>query len=253
MTTEESVAIVTGAAQGIGKTIATCLLSQDYQVFLFDIDSDLGNVTAKQLQLRFGDSKVSFVHCDVADEELFTDAFNTVVKKCSHISVIVNNAGIADEHNIQRCININLTGVIVGSNLAIRNMRKDQGGKGGIVVNISSMAAFVPHHSLPTYCATKSGVISFTRSWAMHPKCEELGLTFMCLCPGFVDTELVKHGSLKTLDPAAFDAAKKTMELLPVETIGTGFQKLMSDTMNGAVLEVSAFKTEYVIDPTKAV
>ncbi|VDI73395.1 15-hydroxyprostaglandin dehydrogenase (NAD) [Mytilus galloprovincialis] len=133
-------AIVTGAAQGIGKSIATSLLKQGYKIFIFDLDSNLGQATAKDLCQKFGESKATFIKCDVTDKEQFIGAFNEAVKTCGHISVMVNNAGIADEFNFEKCIAVNLIGVIQGCNLAIDHMRKDKGGIGGTIVNVASMA-----------------------------------------------------------------------------------------------------------------
>ncbi|XP_076103300.1 15-hydroxyprostaglandin dehydrogenase [NAD(+)]-like [Mytilus galloprovincialis] len=238
-------AIVTGAAQGIGKSIATSLLKQGYKIFIFDLDSNLGQATAKDLCQKFGESKATFIKCDVTDKEQFIGAFNEAVKTCGHISVMVNNAGIADEFNFEKCIAVNLIGVIQGCNLAIDHMRKDKGGKGGTIVNVASMAAVDAHFILPTYCATKSGSLQFTRAWSKNPKCMEYGLTFMCLCPGFVDTEMVRTGGPHCLNPNIFELAKSS-GLLKLDTIEDAFLKLMNDKQNGSVLEVSIFRIEYL-------
>ncbi|CAC5394635.1 HPGD [Mytilus coruscus] len=227
------VAIVTGAAQGIGKSIATSLLKQGYKIFIFDLDSNLGPATEKDLCQKFGETKATFIKCDVTDKEQFIGAFNEVVKTCGHISVMVNNAGIADEYNFEKCIAVNLIGVIQGCNLAMDHMRKDKGGKGGTIVNVASMAGIDAHFILPTY------------SWAKNPKCEEYGLTFLCLCPGFVDTEMVRTGGPHTLDPQIYEVAKSS-GLLKLETIEDAFLKLMNDKQNGSVLEVSSFRIEYL-------
>lgn len=250
MSTQDKVAIVTGAAQGIGKSIATWLLSHDYQVFIFDVNPIVGNETEKELQNVYGKTKVSFTQCNVADKGSFTDAFNQTLKKCDHISLMVNNAGIVEEHDFEKCIAVNLCGVILGSNLAIANMRKDRGGKGGTIVNVASVAAVTSFYHVPSYCATKSGVLNFTRSWSANPKCAELGLTFMCICPGVVDTQLIAEGASKSLDPSYFKSLQNEYGLLKLEDFKKGFGKLLTDNQNGSVIEVSLDKTEYMIHPT---
>lgn len=248
-TEDRKVAIVTGASQGIGKSIAKCLLYHDYKVYIFDIDSEFGTKTEQELNNCVGNGRVSFLKCDVTNEEQFQGAFNEVTTRCNCISLLVNNAGIADEYNPDKCIAVNLSAMIRGSNLAVEHMRRDKGGKGGTIINISSMTALQPSHILPTYSATKSGILSFTKAWAKNPSLKEYGLKFMCLCPGFVKTSLTESGASKTLDPAIFEAAKIKIGLLSLDTVQTAFDKLLTEGTNGSVLEVSTFKTEFLTDP----
>ncbi|XP_046576302.1 15-hydroxyprostaglandin dehydrogenase [NAD(+)]-like isoform X2 [Haliotis rubra] len=175
------VAIVTGGAGGLGQAITRALLEKEAKVCIFDIHADRGAEIESSLQSQFGGDKVSFSLCDVTDEEGFTEAFDGVVARHGQVDIMVNNAAIVNERtDIDKML---LGGTIRGSNLAIKHMRKDEGGEGGVVVNVSSIAGLEPHFQLPIYTATKTGITGFTRSWATNPYLKDLGLRFCLVCP----------------------------------------------------------------------
>ncbi|XP_067621672.1 alcohol dehydrogenase-like isoform X2 [Eurosta solidaginis] len=113
--------------------------------------------------------------------------FAQIMDKFGYIDILINGAGICDERDYDLIIAINLTGTI-NTTLAVYDlMDKSKGGKGGIVMNISSVSALTPFPVLPVYSATKGGVLSFTRALAhLEPK---TGITLYTICPGITDTK----------------------------------------------------------------
>ncbi|XP_046576298.1 15-hydroxyprostaglandin dehydrogenase [NAD(+)]-like isoform X2 [Haliotis rubra] len=178
------VAIITGGAGALGQAMARALLEKEAKVCIFDIHADRGAEIESSLQSQFGGDKVSFSLCDVTDEKGFKEAFDGVVARHGQVDIMINNAAIVTEKiDIDKMLMVNLGGTIRGSNLAIKHMRKDEGGKGGVVVNVSSVAAIESFHTIPAYTATKSGVVGFTRSWAANPYLKEMDLRFCLVCP----------------------------------------------------------------------
>nr|KAG5693340.1 hypothetical protein BaRGS_017633 [Batillaria attramentaria] len=112
------------------------------KVFFCDIIEDLGKATATELQKKYGD-RVSFRLCDVSDSKDLTDAFEAAVSTFGAVDICVNNAGIANEGIWDKMIAINQVGEIRGSLLAYEHMRRDKGGRGGVIINVASMTSEV--------------------------------------------------------------------------------------------------------------
>uniref|UniRef100_A0A6P8RBG3 15-hydroxyprostaglandin dehydrogenase [NAD(+)] n=1 Tax=Geotrypetes seraphini TaxID=260995 RepID=A0A6P8RBG3_GEOSA len=141
MEVEGKVALVTGAAQGIGKAIIRELLENGASVSLIDIAVEKGEEYKTLLDEEFGEGKAIFIVCDVTNQDQLTDAFQQTVDHFGKLNIVVNNAGINNEKNWEKTINVNLNGMIRGTYLALKHMRKDEGGEGGLIVNMSSLAA----------------------------------------------------------------------------------------------------------------
>ncbi|KAK3776119.1 hypothetical protein RRG08_046786 [Elysia crispata] len=234
-------AFVTGAAQGLGRAFSEALLAKGGRVCLTDIQAKKGLLVENELQKKFGKDKCMFLQCDVSSAENLKQSFNAAVSKFGHIDLIVNNAGIGDESNMEKMIKINLVGAISGSHLGIEHMRKDKGGKGGVVINVASTAGLTPVYFSPNYCATKYGLVGFHMSCASNPHLKEMGVQFGCLCPAFTDTEILKMDSKKV---DYYDEAQKIIQhvgINPVETVVQGFLQLVeSPNCNGDIITVTA-------------
>uniref|UniRef100_A0A6P8QNQ3 15-hydroxyprostaglandin dehydrogenase [NAD(+)] n=1 Tax=Geotrypetes seraphini TaxID=260995 RepID=A0A6P8QNQ3_GEOSA len=143
MEVEGKVALVTGAAQGIGKAIIRELLENGASVSLIDIAVEKGEEYKTLLDEEFGEGKAIFIVCDVTNQDQLTDAFQQTVDHFGKLNIVVNNAGINNEKNWEKTINVNLNGMIRGTYLALKHMRKDEGGEGGLIVNMSSLAGLI--------------------------------------------------------------------------------------------------------------
>lgn len=158
------VALVTGAATGLGKTICEELLRNGVKVSICDLDSDAGELAAEELGCSFGKDRVLFCHCDVTDYVQYEEAFQSTISEFSGLDIVVNNAEIMNDKFWELEVDVNLNGAIRGTLLAQQFLGKDRGGKGGVVVNIGSASSVRPQISTPIYSATKHAILALSRS-----------------------------------------------------------------------------------------
>nr|XP_051688366.1 15-hydroxyprostaglandin dehydrogenase [NAD(+)] isoform X2 [Oryctolagus cuniculus] len=137
------VALVTGAAQGIGRAFAEALLHKGAKVALVDWNLEAGVKCKAALDEQFEPQKTLFIQCDVADQQQLRDTFRKVVDHFGRLDILVNNAGVNNEKNWEKTLQINLVSVISGTYLGLDYMSKQNGGEGGIIINMSSMAGRV--------------------------------------------------------------------------------------------------------------
>lgn len=185
------VAVVTGSAQGLGKVFSGVLLERGSKVCISDVNQSELEKTYKEFKSKYAENVIS-QQCDVTDSEQLKEVFRKTKDTYGQLDLVVNNAGIVNEKNWQQCIDVNLNGTIRGTMLGMEYMRKDKGGKGGLILNMSSLAGIFPVNYTPAYAASKHGVIGYTRSWSMHPDVVNNGVRLVCLCPAFVDTDMIK-------------------------------------------------------------
>lgn len=206
-------AIVTGAAGGIGLATATLLIEEGARVVLTDIAAEAGARAAARLGPR-----ASFAPLDVTDPA----QWDRVVRETDAefgLDILVNNAGIALLKDIEstsldewRQVHaVNLDGVFLGCKQAIGAMKRRGG---GAIVNVSSIAGMVGHHSLAAYCSSKAGVRLLTKSVALY--CARRGYNIRCnsVHPSFAATAMVDAMVEQARDPAKMrDALTKASPL----------------------------------------
>jgi 3-oxoacyl-[acyl-carrier protein] reductase len=192
---QDRVAIVTGAARGIGRATAVALAEAGARaVALVDV---------KQAELEESVAAVSkagaealALELDVSDLALLREMFARVEKGFGRVDILHNNAGIGEgstdwpEVSPERAaaiIDVNLRGVVLGTRLALEPMQRSGG---GVVVNTSSGGAFVALPPQAVYVATKAAVVHFTKSCI--PLAESHGVRVNCVCPGLVDTPMLR-------------------------------------------------------------
>jgi 3-oxoacyl-[acyl-carrier protein] reductase len=188
----DRVAIVTGAATGIGRATAVALAQAGARgVVLADV-ADVDETAA--LVSKAGAEPLP-VPTDVSDLASLRQLFARTDEVFGRLDVLHNNAGLGEGTAVwpdvdpARCaaiVGVNLTGVVVGTRLAVEPMRRTGG---GVVVNTASGAAHMPLPQQAVYAATKAGVVHFTRSCALLA--ESHGVRVNCVCPGLVDTPMV--------------------------------------------------------------
>ena len=205
------VALVTGAAQGIGKACAEALAEDGYHVVLADVQESVKDAAA-----ALGGTGLI---CDMADPAAITAMFDHIEGEIGPVTALVNNAGVAmpgdfldyDLEAFERVININLRGVFVALQRAGRTM-VDRGIKGAIV-NMSSINALVAIPSIPAYCASKGGVMQLTKSASLA--LAQHGVRVNAVGPGSIDTEMMAGVNA---DPGAM---KMVMSRTPMLRVGT--------------------------------
>ncbi|XP_073698868.1 15-hydroxyprostaglandin dehydrogenase [NAD(+)] isoform X2 [Garra rufa] len=166
MSLHGKVALVTGGAQGIGRAVVEHLLESGAKVALVDLNQSVGEECKSDLDGKFGEDNCIFIQCDVTDAGKLRDAFQNTVEKFGRLDIVINNAGINNEKDWEKTIEVNLTSVIQGTYLALEHMSKEYEKEGGVIINVSSMAAFLHSPHQPVYTATKHGVIGFSRAIA---------------------------------------------------------------------------------------
>lgn len=190
-------ALVTGGARGIGATIAKALADAGAAVMIGDILTDLGAETARGLQAS--GAQAGFVPLDVTRDESWGAAVDATVRTLGGFDLLVNNAGIeitallvdADGDDLRRMFDVNVVGVSLGLKHAFRAMRPGGAvGKGGAVVNISSVSANIAFPGIAGYSASKSAVDRLTRVAAMESGKLGYGVRVNCIYPGLVANEM---------------------------------------------------------------
>ncbi|XP_078608152.1 15-hydroxyprostaglandin dehydrogenase [NAD(+)]-like [Branchiostoma floridae x Branchiostoma japonicum] len=239
------IALVTGAARGMGKGFTEAILERGAKVALLDTNESVGQETAAAFALKYGADMCTFVLCDVTDKGQLEGAFQQVVDRFGGLDLVVNNAGILNEVEWEKCINVNLVSVVQGCHLGLHYMGKQNGGKGGLIINTASVAglyAFPP----PVYAATKAAVVGLTKSLGMDYKFAKDGVRVNALCPSFTATSLLEELKASEEDLQGMDDMIERGGLLQIPEVVKGFVKLLDDDdKNGAVLEVTLQGLKY--------
>jgi NAD(P)-dependent dehydrogenase (short-subunit alcohol dehydrogenase family) len=197
----DRVAVVTGAASGIGRALARELARCGSDVLLADIAAEAVREAARAIVADGGRAEAVVV--DVADAAAVTEMVDTVVRTRGRIDFLFNNAGTAVggealSHTLadwRRCVDVNLMGAVHGFYAAYPHMQK---ARSGTIANTGSMAGLFPVPGVPAYCATKSGVVALSR--VMRMEAAAYGVTVVAICPGVVDTPIIQnvaHGIVK--------------------------------------------------------
>jgi 3-oxoacyl-[acyl-carrier protein] reductase len=240
MRLQGKVAIITGAARGIGLATALRFAEEGAQVILCDVDEILGKSAEAEVGRICPPSW--FARLDVTDRGSVDALVRQAQDECKHIDILINNAGVtADAQFLKmtpeqwdRVVDVNLKGVFHCTQSVAAVMVQQGWGK---IVNAASMAGLYGNFGQTNYAATKAGVIGMTRVWA-----RELGRKGICVnavAPGFIDTEMTQ----KVPEKVRLMVTEKT----PLGRMGTArdvanaYLFLASDEsnfINGAVISV---------------
>jgi len=204
------VAIVTGGASGIGRGTVELLVEEGAVVVVGDVDADRGNDLAASL----GDA-TAFKQADVSDAEQVQGLIDFTVERFGGLDIMFNNAGIStprvgflrdDFRTFDRVMQVNLLGVMLGSQRAARHMA-DHGG--GSIINTTSIGGINPGGGLMTYRAAKAAVIHFTRSIAVE--LAQHGIRVNCVAPAHIATPINSD----------YDVAKIVQLMQPLQRMGS--------------------------------
>ncbi len=214
---EGKVAIVTGSNRGIGKGIAIAFAKEGCKVIVnsHEHDKDADKVVEEIKELG---SDAIFVKADVSKEKNVKNLIKKTVEKFGKLDITVNNAGILvsgsvkelTEKDWDRQMAVNLKGVFFVTKYTLEQIRKQ--GKGGRIINISSIAGLVGFPGISAYCASKGGITELTREVALD--CAKDGITVNAINPGVIVTDMTQA---MLRDKAT---NKMLMENTPIERFG---------------------------------
>lgn len=212
------VAIITGGASGIGAAMVKRFVAEGAQVLSTDVKVALGQDVADE-------AGAQFIEQDVSTAEGWTTVVAKARSDWSRLDILVNNAGIVAAKSIEdidleswhHLLGINLTGVMLGCQNAIKAMKQNPDGSSGSIINIASTSAFAALPGDVTYTASKSGVRMLTRSVAAH--CAQQGLNIRCnnIVPGGTHTAIID--AAKEFVPDIYD---RVAAMSPMNRMGQG-------------------------------
>lgn len=197
---QDKIAIVTGAASGIGRAVAIRLASEGATLVCADLNDDGCNSTCTKIAEAGG--KAMAVHCDVTDRTSVEALVQATVDSYERLDVLVNVAGIGgfahtdqetDEH-WDKVISVNLTGTFNTMRASLPKLLETK----GAIVNVASVAAFDAHPYCAAYCASKAGVLMMTRATAMEYAIKNVRIN--CVCPGGIETPM--HSQFQPIEGA---------------------------------------------------
>jgi NAD(P)-dependent dehydrogenase (short-subunit alcohol dehydrogenase family) len=184
-------AVVTGAGSGIGESIALVFAKSGARIVLLDISLAAAELVAEKVD-SLGGEPVALA-CDVGDSRSVEAAFASIDERHERIDILVNNAGIAhvgtventDEEAFERVLRVNVKGAYLCARAAVKRML----GKGGVILNMASIASLMGLEDRFAYSASKGAVLAMTRSIAVDFM--QRGIRCNCICPARVHTPFV--------------------------------------------------------------
>jgi 3-oxoacyl-[acyl-carrier protein] reductase len=241
MRLKDKVAIITGAASGIGLATARVFAAEGARVVLADLDA--GRTEAARLSIADAGSDTLAVRVDVTDRASVDAMVAATLARFGRIDCLVNNAGITKdarlakmtEQQFDNVISVNLKGVFQCTQAVVPTMIEQES---GVILIASSVVGLYGNFGQTNYAATKAGVIGFAKTWGreLGPK----GIRTVAVCPGFVATPI-----LETIPPAVM---QKMVDKVPMGRLGRPdeiarvYAFLASDDasyINGTTIEVS--------------
>ena len=206
-------AIVTGASQGIGKTIAIEMAKSGAIVFCLARNKEALDATIKKITENGG--KATAFSCDISNNDDFKTIILNIVKEYGSIDILVNNAGITKDNLLMRMsddqwddvLNINLKGSFTCTRSVIKHMMKKKFGR---IINITSIVGITGNAGQANYAASKSGLIGLTKSIAKEVASR--GITANCVAPGWIETSMT--------DQLSTEVKNKFLSQIPTGKIG---------------------------------
>ncbi|MED1205542.1 3-hydroxybutyrate dehydrogenase [Heyndrickxia acidicola] len=190
----QKVALITGAASGIGLEVAREFAKEGAKVVISDLNEEAAKTAAKQLQEQGFDALAAA--CDVTKEEEMERSINLTVEKYGRIDILINNAGLQHVSEIENfptekfefMIKVMLTAPFIATKHVFPLMKKQGFGR---IINMASINGVIGFAGKAAYNSAKHGVIGLTKVSALEGAAH--GITVNALCPGYVDTPLVQN------------------------------------------------------------
>ncbi len=214
---KDKIAIITGAARGIGAKSAELFAAEGAAVAIWDVNVERGEKVAQQIQNEGGTA--IFCRCDVTNAVQIQEAAQQTTSELGTPNVLFNNAGIAvvgelediSEADWDRQYAVNVKSIYLVSRAIIPLMREVGG---GAIINMASESAYVGFPMHPAYTSSKAAVVHLTRSMAV--RYAEDNIRVNSLCPGTINTELYQEFIAQQEDPEAVNREIKEMHPLGI-------------------------------------
>jgi|DewCreStandDraft_5_1066085.scaffolds.fasta_scaffold00263_45 NAD(P)-dependent dehydrogenase (short-subunit alcohol dehydrogenase family) len=222
---EGKVAVITGAAYGIGRATAVLFAQEGAAVVVADRDVEAGGATADEIIEAGG--RALYVYTDVAQDGDIQRAIHEAELRWGGLDILVNNAAIgvgAAVHETppelwQRVLDVNLAGVYRGCRDGVRALLRRGG---GTIVNVASVQGMFGFHGWAAYAASKGGVIALTRQMAVEYA--DRNIRVNAVCPGPIETAILAHGEAERvalgLPPLQTEAAQRRERVPPMGRSG---------------------------------
>lgn len=239
MELKDKVALVTGGAQGIGRTISEELARAGAHVVLGDVNLEGAQATSEAINISGGSA--SAVKIDVSNATEVREVFDFIIKDKKPVDILVNNAGITRDGLMVRMkesdwdlvLDINLKGSFLCGQQAAKQMMKQ---KSGAIVNIASIVGVMGNFGQANYSASKAGVIGLTKTLAREVASR--GIRVNAIAPGFIDTEMTR-----VLDE---EVRQTLIEQIPLARLG--LPEDVACCINFLVSDKSSYITGQVIN-----
>lgn len=255
---KDKVVLITGSAQGIGFEIAKCFAEQGGKVFLTDLQEEAVEKAAGSL--RENGYEAAGLKCDVTSEKDIEQAVSMCVERYGRVDVLINNAGLQyvsmiedfPTEKFELLVKVMLTAPFIALKHVLPVMKKQGSGR---VINMASINGLVGFAGKAAYNSAKHGVIGLTKVAALETA--EHGITVNAVCPGYVDTPLVRN-QLSSLAETRNVPLEKVLEeviyplvpqkrLLAVEEIANYVMFLASDAAKGITGQAAVIDGGYTI------
>jgi NAD(P)-dependent dehydrogenase (short-subunit alcohol dehydrogenase family) len=192
------VAVISGAASGIGLETAKLLANENAKIALIDIDESSGEKAAKDISRQGGEAL--FFRCDVTSNSDCKRTVNNIHDKFGRIDILFNNAGVIrrkniielDEEEWDLVLGVNLKAIFLLSRYVLPIMIEN---RAGIIINNGSGWGLKGGPKAAAYCAAKGGVVNLTRAMAID--FGQYGIRVNCICPGDINTNLLKQEAIQ--------------------------------------------------------